>query len=204
MTDYFEWLHQDVRFSDGLKACLNCGVCTAICPAAEFHDYDPRKLMILVQKHNTEELHNLLKSDTIWNCGQCMSCKTRCPRENTPGLVIQALRKVAQESGLFACSEKGRQQLVVRKSIGQNILNFGFCVHPDRLDPSTHPEQGPVWEWIYENRKEVYERLGANIYREGAGALRELDRQTMEELRSIFRETGGDKLFETIDLYTTE
>jgi heterodisulfide reductase subunit C1 len=204
MIDYFELLNQDVRFRDGLKACLNCGVCTAICPAAEFNDYDPRKLMILVQKRDKEELIRLLKDDTIWNCGQCMSCKTRCPRENTPGMVIQALRKVAQETGLFACSQKGRQQLDVRKSIGENLLEFGYCVHPDRLNPETHPEQGPVWEWVYENRKEVYERLGANIYREGPGALRDLDYETMKELRSIFTETGGDKLFETIDLYTTE
>jgi heterodisulfide reductase subunit C1 len=202
--DYFKILNEDVRFTDGLKACMSCGVCTAICPAAEFFDYDPRKLMIIVQKRREEDLVNLLKSETIWNCGQCMSCKTRCPRENTPGMIIQALRKVSQETGLFVHSKKGRQQLAIRKSIGENIVSFGFCVHPDRIDPEQHPEQGPVWEWIYENRKEVYERLGANIYREGAGALREIDEESMVELRNIFKETGGEKLFQTIDYYTSE
>jgi heterodisulfide reductase subunit C1 len=202
--DYFNQLNEDIRFTDGLKACMSCGVCTAICPAAEFFDYDPRKLMMILQKRREEELVNLLKSDTIWNCGQCMSCKTRCPRENTPGMVIQALRKVSQETGLFVHSKKGRQQLTIKKTIGENILNFGYCVHPDRLSPEQHPEQGPVWEWIYENRKDVYERLGANIYREGAGALRDIDKESMEELRSIFKETGGEKLFQIIDYYTSE
>lgn len=202
--DYFELLEQDIRYTDGLNACMSCGICTAICPAAEFFDYEPRKLMIRVQKHNREDLESMLKSDTIWQCGQCMSCKTRCPRGNAPGMVIQALRKVSQETGLFVQSVKGKQQLMIKRSIGANIVDFGFCVHPDKLLPETHPEQGPVWEWIYENRKEVYERLGANIYHEGEGALREIDAASMEELRSIFRLTGGDQLMQQIEYYATE
>jgi heterodisulfide reductase subunit C1 len=202
--DYFRLLEQDIRFTDGLKACMSCGVCTAICPAAEFTDYDPRRLMIRIQKRRAEELTDLLKSDTIWNCGQCMSCKTRCPRENTPGMVIQALRKVSQETGLFIHSEKGRQQLAIKRSIGANILRTGFCVHPDLVDPEKHPEQGPVWEWIYENRKEIYERLGANIYREGPGVLRKIDGESMDELKRIYAETGGDKFFNMIEYYAAD
>jgi heterodisulfide reductase subunit C len=201
---YFEKLDEDVRFRDGLKACLNCGVCTAVCPAAEFREYDPRKIMITLQRRNEEELINLLRGETIWNCGQCMSCKTRCPRDNTPGMVIQALRKLSQESGLFVHSEAGRQQLVVKRSVGENLLRYGYCVHPDTLDPEKHPEQGPVWEWIYENRKDVYERLGANIYSEGAGAVRNIDNKSMDELRSIFTETGADAFFQMIEYYSNE
>jgi heterodisulfide reductase subunit C len=202
--DYFGLLEQDIRFTDGLKACMSCGVCTAICPAAEFTDYDPRRLMIRVQKHRPEELTDLLKSDTIWHCGQCMSCKTRCPRENTPGMVIQALRKVSQETGLFVHSAKGRQQLAIKRSIGANILRTGFCVHPDLVVPENHPEQGPVWEWIYENRKELYERLGANIYREGPGALRKIDRDSLAELKRIYAETGGERFFNMIEFYAAD
>lgn len=202
--DYFEKLDEDVRFRDGLKACLNCGICTAVCPAAEFRDYDPRKIMVTLQRRNEEELIDLLRGETIWNCGQCMSCKTRCPRDNTPGMVIQALRKLSQESGLFIHSEGGRQQLVVKRSVGENLLKYGYCVHPDTLEPEKHPEQGPVWEWIYENRKDVYDRLGASIYREGAGAVRDIDRKSMDELRSIFTETGADAFFQMIEYYSNE
>lgn len=204
VMNYYQLLEEDIRFQDGLAACLNCGVCTAICPAAEFCDYDPRKLMIMVQSRNTDELETLLKSDYIWNCGQCMSCKTRCPRGNTPGMVIQALRKVSQETGLFVHSEKGRQQLRIKRAVGHNILQYGFCVHPDILEPEQHPEQGPVWEWVYENREEVYKRLHANIYEEGAGALRKIDAESMQELRDIFRETGGEQLLQMIEYYASE
>ena len=34
----YEQLAQDVRFQEGMKGCMNCGTCTAICPAAEFYD----------------------------------------------------------------------------------------------------------------------------------------------------------------------
>ena len=37
-----ELLKKDVRFQEGLTACINCGTCTAICPAAHFYNYDPR------------------------------------------------------------------------------------------------------------------------------------------------------------------
>ena len=48
---------------------MNCGVCTAICPAAEFYNYDPRVIVETVQRGNEEESKELLKSDTIWYCG---------------------------------------------------------------------------------------------------------------------------------------
>ena len=41
MGKYFDMLMEDVRFREGLNACMNCGVCTGVCPAAEFYNYDP-------------------------------------------------------------------------------------------------------------------------------------------------------------------
>ena len=90
MASLREELPKDVRFVEGLNSCINCGVCTAICPAARFYNYDPRMIVDTVQKGNEAEIEQLLKSDTIWFCGECLSCKTRCPRGNTPGYIIQA------------------------------------------------------------------------------------------------------------------
>ncbi|MEG2178759.1 MAG: 4Fe-4S dicluster domain-containing protein, partial [Bacteroidales bacterium] len=85
MGNLFELIQKDVRFEESLKACMNCGVCTAICAAAEFYQYDPRQICDIVQSRDEEALEALLRSDTIWYCGQCMSCKPRCPRGNIPG-----------------------------------------------------------------------------------------------------------------------
>ncbi len=70
-----------------------------------------------LQTKDEARLEALLKSDTIWYCGECMSCVTRCPRGNAPGLLITALRSLSQELGYFVESEKGRQQLAVKRTI---------------------------------------------------------------------------------------
>jgi heterodisulfide reductase subunit C len=41
-VNLFKKLSEDIRFIEGLTACINCGTCTAICPAAQFYNYDPR------------------------------------------------------------------------------------------------------------------------------------------------------------------
>jgi heterodisulfide reductase subunit C len=202
MGKILDSIKQDVRFHEGLKACMNCGVCTAICPAAEFYDYDPRMLVSIVQSNDEDAIIELLKSETIWYCGQCMSCKTRCPRNNCPGLVINVLRKISQELGYFTESKKGRQQIALKRVIGGTILNKGYCIHPTIVSPEMHPEQGPVWEWIYNNMTDVYERVGANLDKDGPGVLRKISPETLSELKSIFDETGGTELFEKIEVFS--
>ena len=191
MGNLIDLIKSDVRYEDSLKACMNCGICTAICPAAEFYDYDPRRICDTVQRGDEEQIEKLLRDDTIWYCGQCMSCKPRCPRGNVPGAVINILRKVSQDMGYYKESHMGRQQVALMGAIGNNILNIGYCVHPDVVFPEKHPEQGPVWEWYIKNIKAVAPKLGANYHGEGAGALRTINPETMEELRNIFRVTGG-------------
>ncbi|MBO4561716.1 MAG: 4Fe-4S dicluster domain-containing protein [Bacteroidaceae bacterium] len=198
MGNLIDIIKSDVRYEDSLKACMNCGICTAICPAAEFYDYDPRRICDTVQRGDEEQVEKLLRSDTIWYCGQCMSCKPRCPRGNVPGAVINILRKVSQDMGYYKESHMGRQQVDLMGGIGNNILNIGYCVHPDVVFPEKHPEQGPVWEWYIKNIKAVAPKFGANYHGEGAGALRKINPETMEELRNIFRVTGGMEFHDTI------
>ena len=199
MENLVQELFSDIRLQEGLKACINCGTCTAICPAAQVSEYDPRMVMEMVQHHNEEVLLELLKGDTIWRCGECLSCKTRCPRGNTPGYIIQALRALSIKTGLFADSEQGRLQLEIKRSVGEHILKYGYCVHIDEVDTGKYPEQGPVWEWYRENRESLLARLGANYNLEGAGTLRKISKQALDDLYSIFIETGAIERFQQIE-----
>jgi heterodisulfide reductase subunit C1 len=202
METLHEKLHQDIRFQEGLKACINCGTCTAICPAASFFNYDPRIIADRVQSRDEQKIEELLKSEEIWYCGECMSCKTRCPRGNTPGLIIMALRGLSQDMGYFTESEKGRQQLAVKRTVGQWILDHGYCLYLEGVGTDLHPEQGPVWDWIQENFSDVFERMGANYQGSGPGILRKIPEEAMEELRAIFEITGGNKRFENIETFS--
>lgn len=204
MSELLDKLKQDIHYIEGMNSCMNCGVCTAICPSAEFYNYDPRIIVDTVQRGDEEEIEALIKSETIWYCGECMSCKTRCPRCNTPGSIIMALRKLSQEKGYFTLSEKGRQQFALKRVIGANILEVGYCVTPDIVKPEMHPEQGPVWEWIYAHRDDVYERVHSNYHKSGAGALRKVDDESLGELRRIFDITGGTEFMNTIEEHSVK
>jgi heterodisulfide reductase subunit C1 len=199
MEDLYKRLMQDIRFEEGLNACMNCGVCTGLCPAAEYYNYDPRRVVDLVQTRNNDIIKGLLESETIWYCGQCMSCKTRCPRGNTPGLVIMALRKLSQELGYFTESEKGRQQFAIKRVIGENILRDGYCVASYHLDPKDHPEQGPAWEHYYNNMEDSLARVGGELNGK-EGPTRKISDDVLEELKNIFVVTGGMDLYDAIEV----
>jgi len=198
----YNLLLEDIRFEEGLNACMNCGVCTAICPAAEFYDYDPRKIVDTVQTRDDEKITDLLKSETIWYCGECMSCKTRCPRGNAPGLIIMALRSLSQDLGFFVESEKGRQQLALKRTVGHWILTTGYCLYLEGVGTDLHPEQGPVWDWIQDNWNDLFKKMGANYKGDGPGILRKIPEEAMDEIREIFKVTGGMKRFENIEEFS--
>jgi len=202
MEDLYQQLQKDVRFVEGMHACMNCGVCTAICPAADIYNYDPRIICDTVQTKDNESIEALLKSETIWYCGECMSCKTRCPRGNTAGLVIMALRNLAMEKGYFVESEKGRQQLFLKRVVGGWILKHGYCLYLEGIGTSLYPEQGPIWDWRQEHWADVMERLGANYKGDGPGILRKIPEEALDEIRKIFDVTGGTARFEKIESFS--
>ena len=67
MGKYYDMLEQDVRLREGLKACMNCGICTGVCPAAEFYKYDPRQIVATVQSKDDDaiDIHVFLESDNL-------------------------------------------------------------------------------------------------------------------------------------------
>jgi heterodisulfide reductase subunit C len=202
MAALYDQLDKDIRYIEGLKACFNCGVCTAICPAAEVSDYDPRVIVDTVQKRDENELEILLKSNAIWMCGECLSCKTRCPRGNTPGHIIQALRALSIETGFFIESQQGRKQLAIKRTVGDHILKYGYCVFIDEVDNEMYPEQGPIWEWLRKNKESILERLGTSYKKDQSGTLRNTSQESLDDLKRIFDETGGTLRFEIIEKYS--
>ena len=200
--NYFEELSKDYRFKEGFHTCINCGTCTAVCPAAEFYKYDPRKIVSIVQTKDNDAIEKLLKSETIWYCGECMSCVTRCPRKNGPGLVIMALRDLSIRLGFFTESEKGRQIYPLTKALNGNVLGYGYCVHPATLSYADHPESGPVFEWVLNHKEDVYGRLGANYRGKGPGVLRKIPQEDLDELKAIYDVTGGTERLELVEKYS--
>lgn len=72
--------------------CHQCGKCSSGCLVADFFDFRPRRIVAMVQLGFIEEL---LESEEIWKCAQCLACTERCPRDVAPYDVIQALQNLA-------------------------------------------------------------------------------------------------------------
>jgi hypothetical protein len=78
------------------------------------------------------------------------------------------------------------------------VLKHGYCVVSYDVDPAVHPEQGPAWEHYYNHLDESLARLGGELNgREGP--TRKISDDVLEELRSIFRVTGGQDLYDAIE-----
>jgi heterodisulfide reductase subunit C len=89
----FEFLYK----KENLMKCVQCGRCTAGCPAAKvFSDYSPREIVRRAQECTADEL---AKDPLIWLCGQCYTCNSRCPRNNTPASIIFNARNKAFKEG---------------------------------------------------------------------------------------------------------
>jgi heterodisulfide reductase subunit C len=87
----------------------------------------------------------------------------------------------------------------VKRTVGDNILNHGYCVYIDEITLEDHPEQGPIWEWYRNNASSILKRLGANYKGNGAGTMRNIAQQDLDELRQIFNETGATERFENFE-----
>ena len=47
-----------------------------------------------------ELIKEVLDSDVVWMCAQCLKCKERCPRDVTPYDIIMSLQNQAVQKGL--------------------------------------------------------------------------------------------------------
>jgi heterodisulfide reductase subunit C len=184
------WIENHIIAKHSFHSCMSCGICTSLCPAAEIYDFSPRELMELITEKNEEEIIRLLKSDYIWYCFQCGSCKTKCPRNNSPFGLVSSLRQLSQLKGYHLYSIRGRQQYTARFLWGGNLWNRGCTLYFRSADPERHADFGENYKSLYENIDEKFKEIGANPDMEGLFAGRKISPETLEEIRKLWVESG--------------
>ncbi len=85
-----------------LRRCIQCGTCTASCPAAHAMELSPRQMWRMVQLGFEEEV---LRSRTMWLCSICYQCQVRCPRGIPLTDTITRLKEMALQRQLAASRE---------------------------------------------------------------------------------------------------
>ncbi len=78
-----------------LRACINCGTCTASCPSGRRTAFRTRSAL---RRALTGD-ESVLSDIDIWLCSTCYYCYERCPRDIPVTDMIIKLRNIAVEEG---------------------------------------------------------------------------------------------------------
>lgn len=70
--------------------CMQCGLCSAVCPLATSEESFPRKMVRLTQMGLKDKL---TASPEPWLCYYCGECSDFCPRGAEPGETMMGLRR---------------------------------------------------------------------------------------------------------------
>ncbi len=76
--------------------CYQCGMCTAVCPMADFMDVKPHQIVRMIQLGD----ERVLNVEAVWVCASCMACVDRCPRDVGPGILFEAVRVINLRRGI--------------------------------------------------------------------------------------------------------
>jgi heterodisulfide reductase subunit C len=110
-----------------IQRCYHCRKCTAGCPAASLMEYNPNKIIKMIQMGRRGDV---LNSATIWLCMSCETCISRCPNEVDIARMMDALRQMAIEAGVEA---KEKNILKFHEAFLANIQWGGRINEPSML-----------------------------------------------------------------------
>lgn len=73
-----------------VQACIQCGTCSATCPAVAFMDHSPRELIAMIRADLKREV---LATSAYWNCASCYYCTVKCPRGIDVAYMMYGLKR---------------------------------------------------------------------------------------------------------------
>ncbi|MEL7670149.1 ferredoxin:CoB-CoM heterodisulfide reductase subunit HdrC [Methanobacterium sp.] len=156
----------------GILKCIQCGMCTSVCPAARHTDYDPRELV----KRVLDKDETLITDDIIWNCFYCYTCQSVCPVNNSPSVVNQVLRQRAIDNG------NGKPKVAPFSAYGESFMEFGLGAIPSNFFDDLIKDFGKEWLELKINLEDIREDLNL-----GPMFLPEKD---VKDINKILEKTG--------------
>lgn len=135
--------------SNGFRACLQCGACSAVCPAMDvFNDHNPRKAVYL-NRMSFNGFHRISNIDYS-KCFQCYSCHSVCPQNLSPGNLMNLERDLNHNN------HYDRSALSTRIF----FIKYGQSIVPDTFR-GAHRAWGNGWKQTTRRReyKKPYRRI---------------------------------------------
>lgn len=166
-----------------LRACIQCGKCSAGCPMRGFMEQPPNRTIRLL---HLGEVEQVLAGRSIWYCASCETCTTRCPNGVDPAAVMDALRQLWWRRR--GSSEEKSVQLANRLFL-DNIRSFGRQ-HELRLGALFNLKSGQLFKDA---------ALAPKLLARGKLKMRQAKTRNVAEVARIFarierlREEGGSR-----------
>lgn len=102
-----------------IKACYQCGKCSAGCPMHFVMDISPNRIIRLLQLGLIDEV---LAARTPWVCATCNTCYTRCPRDIDLPRLLDTFRIIAYKKGL---AKNAKTEVAFHDAFMQSIISNG-------------------------------------------------------------------------------
>lgn len=193
LKEVFDDIQGDMRYDHDLNGCLNCGICTATCPAAHYYDFSPREIVQLLWTENLEGIHDAMQ-EKIWSCAQCYTCAARCPFGNSPGGLVMIMREAAIKHGM----DSAKSVLRPFSRVMLKLISTGNQLAPDMINADHFPDWGPNISKVDAPLDLLRKAIPMPTLNTTKTAW-EVNLKTSVELFTIWEETGVLDQLETID-----
>ena len=193
LEEIFNDIQGDLRFDHELNGCLNCGICTATCPAAHYYDFSPREIVQLLWTENLEGIYDAMQ-EKIWACAQCYTCAARCPFKNSPGGLVMMMREVSIKHGM----QSAKDVLRPFSRVMLKLISTGNQLAPDMINPDHFADWGPNISKVDAPLKLLRKAIPMATLNTTDTAW-EVNLKTSVELYTIWEMTGVLGQLETID-----
>lgn len=108
------------KLPDGekIREYIQCGTCSASCPARDAMDFSPRQVIAAIRAGMTEEV---LNSDTAWSCASCYMCTVRCPAGIPFTDIMYEIKRTGRKLGL--CSKTAKSPRMAEEFLKSLVKN---------------------------------------------------------------------------------
>ncbi len=151
--------------ADRIRACLQCGTCSSVCPSGRRTAFRTREL---IRKALLGLKGEVLSSPDLWLCTTCFTCLERCPREIKTTDAIILMRNMAVREGFMLPQHRKTSMKLIATGHAVPINDANMTKREelglDRVPPTVHSHPDAL-----EQVQEIMRRTGFTALIEGQG-----------------------------------